>query len=366
MTGHSPLPVTPPPVGTLDTRDWDGLPGALLFTLTLPDGTEARLSNLGATLVSLRVPDRSGVLADVTLGHDDPRAYLDRARTPYFGATIGRYANRIAGGRFPLDGREVQLPLVEPHTTLHGGPDGFDRRLWDAQGSVGEDGPTVLFTRLSPDGEEGFPGNLNVSVRYTLRPDRAVQIDYHAVTDAPTVVNLTHHSYWNLSGDPSCPVLDHEVRITAAQFTPVDAHLLPESAHAPVQGTPFDLREARVLADALAAPHPQTERCGGFDHNFVLNGPAGQLRLAATVRHAPSGRVMDVQTTEPGVQFYTGNALDGRVQGRGNVTYAAHAALCLEPQHYPDSPNRPDFPSTRLDPGQAWYSRTVYAFRTDD
>lgn len=353
------------PTGRASRRHWGHAPTGEplhLYTLTLPDGVQATLTDVGATLVSLLVPDRHGALGDVVLGHDRPEAYFDRARSPYFGATIGRVANRLAGGRFVLDGQPYQVPLNDPPNALHGGRHGFDQRLWHGETQVTSRGPGVSFSRLSPDGEEGFPGSLQVQVTYTLTPDHTLQIEYRAQTDAPTVVNLCNHAYWNLTGDPAHGVLGHELSLQADAFTPVGPGAIPTGEQWPVAATPFDFRTPHTLGLRIRDGHEQLQIVGGgYDHNFVLRG-GPELREVATLVDPSSGRALTLSTTEPGLQVYSGNFLDGRVTGKYGQTYARHAAVCLETQHFPDSPNQPAFPSIRLEPGQVFHSHTVHAF----
>lgn len=358
--------------GRADRRSWGQTPSGETihsYTLALPGGAQATLTDFGATLVRLEVPDRQGVLGDVVLGHAWPEPYADHATSPYFGATIGRYANRIADGQFTLDGRAYRVPLNDGPNALHGGPAGFDHQLWQGEARVTEAGPAVTFTRTSPDGEMGFPGTLRVSVTYTLAAqDEGVtlSLDYHAVTDAPTVVNLTNHSYWNLTAEPSRGVLEHDLTVNATQFTAVRAGGIPTGDLCPVAGTPFDFRSPQRVGARVADAHEQLALVGGYDHNYVLDDAAGDgtgLRLAAVLYDPQSGRELTVHTTEPGVQVYSGNFLDGTITGKDGQVYARHAGLCLETQHFPDAPNWPAFPSTRLDPERAFTSRTVHTFR---
>ncbi|WP_412027635.1 aldose epimerase family protein [Deinococcus yunweiensis] len=355
------------PTGRADRRHWGQTPAGEaihLYTLALPGGVQATVTDFGATLVSVIVPDRRGVLGDVVLGHDQPGPYADHTTSPYFGATIGRYANRIAGGQFTLDGQTYHVPANDGQNALHGGPGGFDHQMWHGETRVEAGRPAVTFTRLSVDGEMGFPGNLRVTVTYTLgEQDGAttLTIDYHAVTDAPTVLNLTNHTYWNLSADPSLGVLEHELTVNASAFTPVRAGGIPTGEVRPVAGTPFDFQTPHPVGERLSAPDEQLTLVGGYDHNLVLDGT--ELRLAAVLHDPHSGRELSIHTTEPGVQVYSGNFLDGSIIGKHGQVYAKHAGLCLETQHFPDSPNWPEFPSTRLDPGQPFTSRTVHTFR---
>jgi aldose 1-epimerase len=303
------------------------------------------------------VPDRDGRPANVVLGFDRLQGYLDHP-DPYFGALIGRYGNRIAEGSFTLDGAEHRLPVNNGANSLHGGETGFDRRLWTATPF-----DSGLELRLvSPDGDQGYPGTLNVTVRYTLTVENALRIDYLATTDAPTVVNLTNHSYFNLAGEGTGDVYDHLLQLDASQFTPVDAGLIPTGEIAPVAGTPLDFREPVAVGERIRAGHAQLEHAGGYDHNWVLDRPAEGLTRAARVSEPTTGRVLTVHTTEPGVQFYSGNFLDGTMRGTGGRLYRQGDGLALETQHFPDSPNQPAFPSTVLRPGETYRSTTVYEF----
>lgn len=320
-----------------------------LFTLANAQGMTAAVMDYGAHLVSLRAPDREGEVGEITLGFDTLDGYL--ARHPYFGSTVGRYANRIAGARFTLDGREYRLAANDGPNHLHGGVNGFDRKLWDAD-PFEEDGDCgVCFSRVSHDGEEGYPGNLQVTVTYTLTDMDELRIDMEAMTDRPTPVNLTNHAYFNLRGKGD--ILEHRVRIAASRYTPVDAALIPTGTLAPVAGTPLDFTTFHTIGERIAAVP------GGYDHNFVLDRkPGDQLFCAARVEEDHTGRALEVFTTEPCIQLYTGNFLDGTLTGRGGVAYARHAGLCLEPQKAPDSPNQPSFPSCILRPGSL-YMHTI-------
>jgi aldose 1-epimerase len=325
-----------------------------LYVLTNGNRMEARLITYGATLVSLSVPDREGNFADVTLGFDSLDGYL--AAPPYFGATVGRYANRIAKGRFTLDGIEYILATNNGENHLHGGIKGFDKVLWQAGTVRQEDGVGVKFVYLSKDGEEGYPGNLNCTVTYMLTDKDELKINYEAKTDKPTPVNLTHHSYFNLAGQGNGDILGHELMINADQYTPVDAGLIPTGEIRDVAGTPMDFTTPHTIGERIA----QVE--GGYDHNFVLRSGGGELALAARVHEPQYGRIMEVYTTEPGIQFYSGNFLDGSITGKGGKVYYQHYGFCLEPQHFPDSPNKPNFPSTILRPGDTYQSQTVFKF----
>ena len=337
----------------------DGTP-VKLFTLTNGSGAEVRAISYGAILVSIKVPDRNGRFGDVVIGHDSLDGYLTRSR--FFGALVGRYGNRIGGAQFTLDGTTYVLARNNGANHLHGGVKGFDKVVW--QGSANKDsrGPSVSFTRTSPDGEEGYPGALAVRVTYTLTDKNELILDYHATTDKPTIVNLTNHSYFNLSGEGSGDILGHRVMIDADAFTPADAGQIPTGELAPVAGTPFDFRRETPIGLRIDADHEQLRVGSGYDHNFVLSKPGPGLLHAVRVVDPASGRTMDVSTTEPGVQFYTGNKLDGSYNGKSGHVYGKRSALCLETQHFPDSPNKPAFPSTVLRPGQEYRSTTVYAF----
>ncbi len=327
-----------------------------VFTLRNRQGTEVTITNFGGIVMSLRVPDRDGRLADVVLGFDEAGDYL--RPHPYFGALIGRYANRIAGGRFHLEGVDYALTTNDGPNQLHGGHRGFDKVVWTADSGETPEGPCLSLTHKSPDGDEGFPGELSARVTYTLTKDCELRIDHAAVTDRPTVVSLTHHSYFNLAGHAAGDVLGHELFIDADHFTPVGTDLIPTGAIASVAGTPLDFRHPTTLGSRI-----QNGTMGqGIDHNFVLNRPGRGLRLAARVSEPVSRRVMEVFTTEPGLQLYTGNGLDGSLVGKGGAAYRMHGGFCLETQAFPDSPNQPRFPSTRLAPGETYASRTIYRF----
>ena len=333
-----------------------------LFTLTNARGTEARVITYGGIIVSLRTADRQGTCADVVLGHDTLDAYV--ADSPYFGAIIGRCGNRIANGRFTLDGREQVLATNNGPNHLHGGVRGFDKVAWHAEPFERSTGVGVELRYTSRDGEEGYPGKLETLVRYTLSDRNELAIDYRATTDAPTVVNLTQHSYFNLTGDPTRDVLGHQLTLLAGHYTPVTETLIPTGEIARVAGTPFDFRVATPIGARIGAEHEQLRHAGGYDHNFVLDhgGRSREPAPAARVVEPSSGRRMEVFTTEPGVQFYSGNFLDGSVRGKNGVPCAHRTGFCLEAQHFPDSPNQPAFPSVVLRPGSEYRSRTVYTF----
>ncbi len=329
-----------------------------LFTLTNGSGMEAKITNYGCIVTHLTVPDRNGKPGDVVLGYDSLSSYL--AVNPYFGCVAGRYANRIAKAQFKLDGRTVRVTRNDGPNHLHGGKTGFDKVLWTAEPS--DSSAALKLTVTAADGEEGYPGNLTAVVTYTLTDDNALRIDYEAVTDKPTVVNLTQHSYFNLSADPSTDALDHTLLILADRFTPVDRTLIPTGELKSVDGTPFDFRTPVAVGARIGAEDEQLRRGLGYDHNWVLNGWDGSLQTVAELADSVSGRTMEVLTTEPGIQFYSGNFLDGTITGKGGVVYNRRSGLCLETQHYPDSPNKPKFPSTVLRPGETYKSTTVYRF----
>jgi aldose 1-epimerase len=333
--------------------------------LTNANGMRVRVLEHGCTIVGVEVPDREGRLADVALGFSDAAEY--RRRHPYFGCVVGRYGNRIAGGRFSLDGREYQLatnnaPGGRP-CHLHGGEVGFDQRFWSLERPLGEGASELRFSRVSLNGEEGYPGNLSVGLVYRLTADNALEIEYEATTDAATPVNLTNHSYFNLRGEGSGEtVLEHELKLSASRFLPTNAGMIPTGELRPVAGTPFDFLHPRTIGERIDQPDPQLLGAGGYDHNWVLDSGGGALALAAEVYEPVSGRVLQVLTTEPGVQLYTGNLLDGTCVGKSGRAYQRRGGLCLETQHFPDSPNQPGFPDTVLRPGGTYRSKTVYRF----
>jgi aldose 1-epimerase len=335
-----------------------------LFTLTNARGIEVRAMTYGGIIVSLRVPDRQGRFDDIVLGYDTAAEYVKR--NPFFGAIVGRYGNRIAHGRFALDGKTYQLATNNGPNHLHGGVKGFDKVVWQGKAFQNEDGPDVgvVFTYRSADGEEGYPGTLETRVTYTLGTE-ALTVDYRATTDKPTIVNLTQHSYFNLAGQGARDVLDHEVQIDADRYTPVDATLIPTGELAKVEGTPFDFRRPTAIGARIDHDHPQVKTGRGYDHNFVLTRSGEGVQHAARVVERSTGRTLDVATTEPGMQFYTGNNLDGTITGKQGRVYQKRYGFCLETQHFPDSPNKPNFPSPTLRPGQEYHSRTVLTFGTE-
>ncbi|HVQ29832.1 MAG TPA: aldose epimerase family protein [Vicinamibacteria bacterium] len=334
-----------------------------LFTLRNGKGVTATIIGWGGIVVSFTAPDRNGQLADIVLGYDTLDPYLKP--NPYFGALVGRYGNRIAKGEFSLDGQVYHLPKNNGENTLHGGNKGFGQKLWSIREVAGKNGQALELGYTSADGEEGFPGTLQVRVTYTLTEANELRIDYEVTTDKPTVVNLTNHSYFNLAGPAGGDILGHVLRVDADRFTPVGKGLIPTGELRSVAGTPFDFRTPTAIGARIDAKDSQLELGGGYDHNFVLNGTAGTLRLVARVSEPRSGRVLEVLTTEPGVQLYTGNFLDGATLGKGGQAYKRRTAFCLETQHFPDSPNQPSFPSTVLRPGATFRSTTVYRVSTE-
>ncbi len=329
---------------------------ASIYTLANSKGLRARITDYGATLVSLYVPDRNGNLGDVVLGFDDLQGYL--GHTAYMGATVGRYANRIGGAKFKLDGAEYKLAANNGPNHLHGGIKGFDKVVWHTKEVVAaEDEAWVKMSYLSADGEEGYPGNLQCIVTYMLTNADELCISYEARTDKKTVVNLTNHSYWNLGGQGQGDILGHELQLSAEKFTLIDKGLIPTGILASVLDMPLDFTRTRTIGSRIR------QTGNGYDHNYVLKGKPGDLKPCAQVRESGTGRVMEIYTTEPGVQLYTGNFLDG-LSGKGGSRYNKHAGFCLETQHHPDSPNKPNFPSAVLEPGQTFGSRTVHRFST--
>ncbi|MDR1879975.1 MAG: galactose mutarotase [Tannerellaceae bacterium] len=332
-----------------------------LFVLKNKNGVEACITNYGGRLVSMMVPDREGNMKDVVLGYDNINDYLSSDGN--YGALIGRYGNRIANGKFTLDGVEYTLPQNNNGHCLHGGPEGYHARLWDA---TQPDERTLVLTRLSADGEAGFPGNLDIKVTYTLTEDNAIDILYEAATDQSTIVNLTNHSYFNLSGVPGSQVLDELIMINADAYTPVGETLIPVGELAEVVGTPMDLRQPVAIGRHIDEAFEQLVRGRGYDHNWVLNTGGDLAVLAAKALSETSGIGLEVYTNEPGVQFYTGNFMAGDDKGKHGVTYPHRGAFCLETQHYPDSPNKPEYPSTVLRPGERYVSRCIYKFTVEN
>jgi aldose 1-epimerase len=326
---------------------------------------EVRAMTYGGIIVSIRVPDKNGKIADVVLGHEKLEGYLPNP--PYLGAIVGRYANRIANGAFTLDGAKYTLPKNDGPNTLHGGLSGFNQKVWEGKEFKNAKGVGVAFTYLSKDGEEGFPGNLNAKVSYTLTNENQLILDYEATSDKATPINLSQHSYFNLAGEGNDDILKHQIMLNADRFTPVDKTLIPTGELRVVQGTPLDFNTPTAIGARIDDQYEQLVLGHGYDHNFVLNRPNedGGLTLAARVHEPTSGRVLEVSTTEPAVQFYSGNFLDGSIVGKNGHVYKKRYGFCLETQHYPDSPNHPDFPSTILKPGKTFHSETIFKFSTE-
>jgi len=351
--GPAPSPIAHEPFGT--TPDGQAVE---IYTLRNRNGVEARIMTYGGIIVSLKVPDKNGHLGDVVLGYDNLDAYVKNS--PYFGALIGRYGNRIARGHFTLDGTTYTLATNNYPNALHGGLKGFDKRVWSATTRESADGAELVLDYLSKDGEEGYPGNLKVTATYTLMRDNALRLQYRAETDKDTVLNLTQHSYFNLAGQGD--ILRHQVAIPADRFTPVDATLIPTGELRAVEGTPFDFRTPTAIGARIGQDNQQLQFGGGYDHNWVINKEFGKLSTMARVTEPQSGRVLEVFSTDPGLQFYTGNFLDGTITGKGGWVYGRRDAFCMEPQHYPDSPNHPEFPTTELKPGQVYRHTIIYRF----
>ena len=354
--------VSIPAATTVKKSDFGKLPDGTavsLYTLTTAKGMEAKISTRGGVLVSLKTQDRKGAWADVVLGHDSVADYIADKST-YFGSLVGRYANRIGHATFTLNGVAYKLPKNDGANSLHGGTQGFDKHIWSAK----EVPDGLELTYVSKDGEEGYPGTLTAVVTYRLSDDNRLQIHYTATTDKPTVVNLTNHSYWNLHGGGEGDILNHLVTLNADRYTPVDAGLIPTGELIPVQGTPFDFRKPTTPGARIGNADPQLKLGRGYDHNWVLNRTGKGLELAARIEEPTSGRVMEVYTDQPGIQFYTGNFLDGSVKGKGGKPANLHAAFCFETQHFPDSPNKPSFPSVVLKPGERYDTTTEFRFST--
>ena len=347
--------ITSEPFGTKK----DGTP-VTLYTLRNNQGAEARIINYGGTVLSLKVPDRHGKFDDVVLGFDTLPEY--EKSSPYFGCLIGRYGNRIANGKFTLDGRTYTLATNNGPNALHGGLKGFDKVVWAAEPYTSKLGPAVKLHYVSKDGEEGYPGNLSVTAIYTLTHENELRVDLSATTDRDTVLNLTHHSYFNLAGKGD--VLDHDVLINADAFTPVNEFLIPTGEIASVRETPLDFTTPTTIGARINSTNEQIQLGKGYDHNFVVNKKPGELAWVARVSEPTSGRVMEVFSTEPGVQFYTGNFLDGTVTGKAGWVYQQRNGFCFEPQHFPDSPNQPKFPSSVLKPGEVYTNTIIYRFAT--
>jgi len=351
------------PMSGIEKSSFGALPDGRaveLYTLRNAQGMEIKITNYGGTIVTWTAPDRSGQYADVVLGCDSLSGYLKGV--PYFGALIGRYGNRIAKGKFSLDGAAYTLATNNIGNSLHGGMQGFDKVLWTATPVTGDE-PALKLTYLSKDGEEGYPGNLNVEVTYTLQKDNALQIDYQATTDKKTVVNLTNHTYFNLANAGKSDILSHALQLNAPAYLPVDSTLIPTGEQRPAAGTVFDFTKPMAIGARVNDPKDQQIKFGGgYDHCWVLADTSNSLKVAAMVTEPTTGRVLEVQTTEPAIQFYCGNFLDGTVRGKSGVAYPHRSGFCLETQHFPDSPNHPAFPTTVLKPGETYKSTTVYRF----
>ena len=331
-----------------------------LYTLTNANGLVTKITNYGGTVTELWVPDRDGKLDDIVLGFDNVSDYEEKS--PYFGSLIGRFGNRIGNATFTLDGTEYQLPANDGQNTLHAGVKGFDKVVWDATPTMTDNGPALKLHYLSKDMEEGFPGNLDVTVTYTLTNKNELVIDYEATTDKPTVCNLTNHNYYNLAGQGSGDILGHRLMIKADAYTPVDKGLIPTGRIAPVKGTPMDFTKPAAIGARINKNTKQLTYGSGYDHNWVLNKTGSKLSLAARVYEPTTGRIMKIYTNEPGIQFYAGNFLDGTITGKEGKVYQHRYAFCLETQHFPDSPNKPEFPSTTLRPGEVYKTKTVHKF----
>ena len=340
-------------------RDFDSIK---LYTLENESGMTVRVTNYGAIITSIIVPDRNGKQADVALGYDRVEDYINAVDKPYFGAVVGRYGNRIAKGEFTLDGETYSLLQNNGENHLHGGAIGFDKVVWAVDEYV--EGKSLTLSYLAKDKEEGYPGNLELIIVYTLADDNSLVVDYHATTDKATPINVTQHTYFNLKGEGQGTILDHKLMLNAKTFTPVDESLIPTGEMPAVAGTPFDFTTAKAIGHDIDQQNEQLVFGLGYDHNWILNkdGKEGELSLAAQVHEPSSGRVMEIYTTEPGIQFYCGNFLDGRLKGKSGKPYVHRGGFCLETQHFPDSPNQPNFPSTILKPGETYESKTVFKF----
>ena len=357
MTEKDKTSIKKEPFGTTpDGRQAD------IYTLTNSRGCEIKITNYGGIVVSLKVPDKNGNIDDIVLGYDNLNDYIED--NPYFGALIGRYGNRIAKGKFTLEGQQYTLATNNNENHLHGGLKGFDKVVWDAKEIKNTDGVGLELEYLSKDGEEGYPGNLSVKVNYFFTNTNHLNIDYFATTDKTTIVNLTHHSYFNLAGAGNGDILNHELMLNADNFTPVDEGLIPTGELRPVKGTPMDFTQSTPIGSRIQQFYRQLVLGKGYDHNWIINDYDGSPKVAARVSEPTSGRVMEVHTTEPGIQFYSGNFLDGSNTGKGGKVYKHRYGFCLETQHFPDSPNKPEFPSVILKPGEQYRHTCIYKFYT--
>lgn len=345
--------LTHQPWGTSDSGE-----EVKLFTLENKSGTKVTITDFGGRIVSIFTRDKNGNFADIALGCDTLDGYLQK--NPYFGASVGRYANRIAGGTFVLEGKQHTLAKNNGENSLHGGLVGFDKVVWKHRHVPVDEGTALELTYVSPDGEEGYPGTLTATVLFTLTEGNELKLDYSATCDQATVLNLTNHSYFDLRGQQAGEIVDHELTISADAFTPVNRHLIPTGEQRSVEGTPFDFRQPTSIGSRIDEDDDQLKLALGYDHNFVINGSG--MRFAARATDPTSGRVLEVYTTQPGMQFYSGNHLDGAVRGKGGVHYQFRFGFCLETQHFPDSPNQPSFPSTELRPGQVFQQQTTFRF----
>ncbi len=345
----------------IESRSYDA--GLESYTLANGNGMSVTIINYGAAIAKIVVPDRGGVLADIVLGHDDPKGYIGGRF--YLGATVGRFANRIAAGHFVLRGKEYHVTKNRNGNLLHGGNLGFDKKFWKTRIVQAGENPAIELKLLSPDGDEGFPGNLDAAILYTVTQDDELRIDYTAVTDKTTVINLTNHGYFNLTGSAENSILDHVLTINADTFIPTDDAGLPTGEMRDVSGTPMDFRKLTAVGDRIGVDYDQLKNSEGYDKNFVLNGYDGEVHEAAVLYEPVSGRVMEVLTDQPGLQFYSGNYLDGAMEGKNGVYYRERTGLCLECQHFPDSPNRQNFPSTTLEPGDVYRQTTIFRFSVD-
>ncbi len=365
LTLLMPIASMPSPVAAeVVVEDFDSIK---LYTLKNEAGMTVKVTNYGAIITSIIVPDRSGKMADIALGYNDVSGYINAVDKPYFGAIVGRYGNRIAKGQFTIDGETYKLAVNNGENHLHGGVIGFDKVVWDAKPLEGDGWSGLELTYAAKDREEGYPGNLNVKVTYKLTGANELVVDYNATSDKKTPVNLTQHTYFNLKGEGEGTILDHELMINAKRYTPVDIGLIPTGEMPEVAGTPFDFSSPKPIGRDLGQENEQLKFGLGYDHNFVLDkgGDRDAMTLAARVKEPASGRVMEIHTTEPGIQFYCGNFLDGRLKGKSGKTYVHRGGFCLETQHFPDSPNQPNFPSTILSPGQEYKTTTTFKFSAE-
>jgi len=340
----------------------DGTP-VELFTITNINGLTAQITNYGGIITTLKVPDRNGKLDDIVLGYYTLEQYLEKS--PHFGCLVGRFGNRIANGTFSLDSVDYKLAKNNGPNHLHGGLEGFDKKVWKPEIVIIDDAAGIKLTYISPDGEEGYPGKLTVEATYLLNDNNELSLSFNATTDKKTILNLTHHSYFNLKGHGNGDILDHQVKFNSSEIVPIDSTSIPLGPLMKVEGTPFDFRSFKVIGGEINADHIQIKNGGGYDHSFVVEDYNAELKLASQVKEPSSGRTMEVWTTEPAVQFYTGNFLDGSLTGKDEKVYYKRYGFCLEAHHYPDSPNQPEYPTTILDQGETYTQTTIYKFSTD-